>query len=169
MADPNFDRTVVLVVADGADGSLGLVLNRPTPTAVADAFPGWEDVASDPAVVFGGGPVDSSAVICLAQQLVGGRMGEGWSPVAGRVGTLDLTGGPVGAAAADGLRIFAGYAGWGPAQLESEVEAGGWFVVGAEASDVVGGDPGSLWRRVLRRQRSPLALVAAFPSDPADN
>ncbi|HWG74077.1 MAG TPA: YqgE/AlgH family protein [Acidimicrobiales bacterium] len=169
LPDPNFDRTVVLVVAHGEEGALGLVLNRPSDAPVSDSLPGWEDVASAPAVVFVGGPVDTTTVICLAnnqQQPVA----EGWVPVAGDVGTFDVSLGPDSAAAGvEGLRVFAGYAGWGSGQLEGEIGAGGWFVVDAEPGDAVSGDPGSLWRRVLRRQRSTLALVAAYPADPAMN
>ena len=56
LLDPNFARTVVLVLAHGEQGSVGLVLNRPTMTLVGSPLPEWEELASEPAVVFVGGP-----------------------------------------------------------------------------------------------------------------
>jgi putative transcriptional regulator len=185
MGDPNFDRSVVLILAHGEDGALGVVLNRPSDTSVSEALPGWESVASEPAAVFVGGPVQQNTVIALAQaqsplgEDLSGQddladlLGDGespWAPVAGDFGTLDLEVGPDEAAQrVAGLRLFAGYAGWGPAQLEGEIGAGGWFVVDAEPGDELTSDPASLWRAVLRRQRSGLVLLAAYPDDPAMN
>jgi putative transcriptional regulator len=68
-----------------------------------------------------------------------------------------------------GLRIFAGYAGWSPGQLEGEVDSGSWFVVEAEGRDAFTDAPAALWQRVLRRQRDHLAFVATFPEDPEMN
>jgi putative transcriptional regulator len=86
------------------------------------------------------------------------------------LGTLDLERDPDDLAiTVDAIRVFAGYAGWGPGQLEGEIEAGGWFVVPAEPADALSGDPDQLWKRVLRRQGGRLALVAAYPNDPSLN
>jgi putative transcriptional regulator len=68
-----------------------------------------------------------------------------------------------------GLRIFAGYAGWGEAQLEEEIAEGSWFVVPSTAPDLFGADPLGLWRRVLRRQPGELAWVSTQPADPTMN
>lgn len=170
LPDPNFDRTVVLVLAHGDDGALGVVLNRPTDTGVAEALPGWEAAASPPAVVFSGGPVDPTTVVCLALRPPG-EEGEGsdWSPLEAAVGTLDMELGPPAVGGVHGVRMFAGYAGWGPGQLENEIEQGGWFVLDAAADDAVCADPDRLWRRVLRRQGTAMALVAAYPADPSMN
>ncbi len=174
LADPNFDRSIVLVLAHGDEGALGVILNRPSDTAVAEALPGWEEVASAPATVFVGGPVQQTTVIALAQSTgpvaTSTDPDTGWASVAGDVGTIDLDLGPDEAAQrVAGLRVFAGYAGWGPEQLESEIAAGGWFVVDGEPGDGLTSDPASLWKQVLRRQRSDLALVAAYPDDPDMN
>ena len=67
------------------------------------------------------------------------------------------------------IRVFAGYAGWAPEQLDAEIAAGGWYVVDALPGDVLAADPGHLWRDVLRRQGLPLALAANFPADPSLN
>jgi len=73
------------------------------------------------------------------------------------------------AAAVDEVRLFAGYAGWTRGQLEEEIEAGAWFVVDAMEGDVLNDDPDSLWQDVLRRQRGPVAMFAAYPEDPTQN
>lgn len=181
LTDPNFERAVVLLLAHGSDGAVGVVLNRPGDLEVEEALAEWRHLAAAPAVVFVGGPVEPGGVICLARRRGGGGPfdglnGEdaggpqGWSDVIGPVGVFHIEGDPAEAeAAVDALRFFAGYAGWAPGQLEGEIEAGGWFVVDAEPNDALSTRPGQLWRDVLRRQRSPLALVASYPADPEMN
>ncbi|MGY1436017.1 YqgE/AlgH family protein [Streptomyces reniochalinae] len=94
----------------------------------------------------------------------------GWRRVHGAIGLVDLEAPPELLAAELGsLRIFAGYAGWGPGQLEKELSEGAWYVVESEPGDVSSPDPERLWRAVLRRQRSELALVATYPDDPSLN
>ena len=67
------------------------------------------------------------------------------------------------------LRVYAGYAGWSPGQLESEIDEGAWYVVAAEPGDVFAPDPDALWRIVLRRQEGDLAFLATYPDDPSQN
>jgi putative transcriptional regulator len=172
LGDPNFERTVVLVLEHSDDGALGVVLNRPSQLDVAEPLPEWAPAAAHPPVVFIGGPVAPSAAVCLARL---GRHGgaEGWQPVlglAGPVGTLDLDSDPD--AAIPGLeeiRVFAGYAGWGPGQLEREIADAGWFVVDADPADALSPVPERLWVTVLRRQKGTLALFAGYPADPTMN
>jgi len=167
--DPNFDRTVVLVIEHGADGALGLVLNRPSDTEIGEPLPQWGRQAAEPTVVFVGGPVSRTSAIGLGRSPEAGRA-AGWQPLFGPLGTLDLgldpdqVGVPI-----EHIRVFAGYAGWGPGQLEAEIDASGWFVVAAEAEDVLSADPRMLWRRVLRRQPRALAALANFPVDLSNN
>ncbi|HLY82845.1 MAG TPA: YqgE/AlgH family protein [Acidimicrobiales bacterium] len=170
LPDPNFDRTVVLLVAHQDDsGALGLVLNRPSQLDVGSPLPRWEPLSAEPRVVFVGGPVAPSAAICLARVVPGGAA-TGWTPVLGELGTLDLEQDPddLGDWVAQ-IRVFAGYAGWQPGQLEGEIEAGAWFVVDAEPSDAMADDPEQLWKQVLRRQGAALAMVATFPPDLSSN
>jgi putative transcriptional regulator len=156
--DPNFHDTVVLVLEHNEEGALGVVLNRPSQAAVAEVLPDWEPVAAAPSVVFVGGPVQPNAVIGLVRAR---------SP---DVTTVDLGSTPEKVTGdVKAVRVFAGYAGWGPGQLEAEIEAGGWFVVEAEPDDATSPRPDDLWRMVLRRQRGRLALFAAFPPDPTMN
>ncbi|MGX1854896.1 YqgE/AlgH family protein [Streptomyces sp. NBC_01456] len=209
LADPNFDRAVVLLLDHDEEGSLGVVLNRPTPVGVADILAPWAALAGEPGVVFQGGPVSLDSALGVAV-VPGGLSGEGgihsvdgatpaggdgaepagapaapaadradvpsgdeplgWRRVHGAIGLVDLEAPPELLAAVLGsLRIFAGYAGWGPGQLEDELVEGAWYVVESEPGDVSSPDPEQLWRAVLRRQRNELAMVATYPDDPSLN
>jgi len=169
LPDPNFDRTVVLVVAHSDDGAVGVVLNRPSDTLVAAPLPDWEPWAAHPAVVFVGGPVSPEAAICLARAAPGvpdDPGGGGWARVNAEIGTVDLERAPAELRPAPrDIRVFTGYAGWSAGQLEGELRIGAWWVLDAVADDVFGDEPHGLWRRVLRRQPPPLAFVASFPDD----
>ncbi|RVU24491.1 YqgE/AlgH family protein [Streptomyces antnestii] len=182
LTDPNFDRAVVLLLDHDEEGSLGVVLNRPTPVGVGDILEGWGELAGAPGVVFQGGPVslDSALGVAVipgdegtsqgARLRSGGADPIGFRRVHGAIGLVDLEAPPELLAAALGsLRIFAGYAGWGPGQLESELTDGAWYVVESEPGDVSSTEPEGLWRAVLRRQRSELAMVATYPDDPSLN
>jgi len=169
MLDPNFDRTVVLVLEHGVEGAVGVVLNRPSQTELGDPLPAWSDVAAPPAVVFTGGPVVPDGALAL------GRAGEGaepddWTPLFGRLGLVqlgDVAAGP--SAGVEQLRVFAGHAGWTSGQLEAEVGAGGWIVVDFDPDDAFAADPVGLWRGVLARQPGRLAWFANCPPDPRVN
>ncbi|GGQ14463.1 UPF0301 protein [Streptomyces virginiae] len=169
LADPNFDRAVVLLLDHDEQGSLGVVLNRPTPVGVGDVLLPWAPLAGAPGVVFQGGPVALDSALGLA--VIPGEEGPlGWRRVHGAIGLVDLEAPPeLLASALGGLRIFAGYSGWGPGQLEEELGEGAWYVVESEPGDVSSPDPERLWRSVLRRQRSELAMVATYPDDPSLN
>jgi putative transcriptional regulator len=170
LRDPNFERTVVLLVAHEDGGALGVVLNRATEVPVAEVLEGWGSLASDPAVVFEGGPVQPEAAICLARTRVGVSRVLGFNRVSGAVGTVDLSGEPEKLRESlVSVRVFAGYAGWAPGQLEGEITAGSWFVFDALPGDAFVNRPDDLWPMVLRRQGGLLAAVAIFPADPAAN
>ncbi|MGH9054692.1 MAG: YqgE/AlgH family protein [Acidimicrobiales bacterium] len=173
LPDPNFDRTVVLLLAYGDEGALGVVLNRPSEMSLSTPLPRWQSLAAEPAVVFVGGPVQHQAVICLAQALAHPAAGDppsGWTAVTPDVGTLDLDLDPDGLGMVlSQVRIFAGYAGWGAGQLEAEIGAGAWWVLDAEPEDAFSEVPGQLWKTVLRRQGGGLALMAAYPANPMFN
>jgi putative transcriptional regulator len=170
LKDPNFERTVVLLVAHEAGGSIGVVLNRATEVAVDEVLEGWGTLADDPGVVFEGGPAQPEAAICIARaKPAAGRL-EGFNRVSGAVGTLDLSQDPSGLAGKIlGVRVFAGYAGWGEGQLEGEIETGSWFVLDALPGDAFVARPDDLWPMVLKRQGGIMAAVAIFPADPSMN
>ncbi len=175
LSDPNFDRAVVLLLDHDDEGTLGVVLNRPTEVGVGDVLEPWAGLAGAPQVVFQGGPVSLDSALGLAvvpgESRGDGQSGPlGWRRVHGAIGLVDLEAPPELLAAELGsLRIFAGYAGWRPGQLEEEVGEGAWYVVESEPGDVSSPDPERLWRSVLRRQRSELAMVATYPDDPSLN
>ena len=167
LLDPNFRQTVVLVLEHNEDEALGLVLNRPGGVEVAEPLPEWADLSGTPPVVFVGGPVQPEAALGL------GRIREGIEGVeprlvVGRVGIVDLSRGES-RDDVEMIRLFAGYAGWMPGQLEAELLERAWFVVDAEPGDVFDVQPESLWRRVLARQRGPLSRLANYPTDPRRN
>lgn len=173
IGDPNFERTVVLLLEHGADGALGLVLNRPSEIDLVDPLPEWTRLAAHPPVVFVGGPVEPERAIALARRdpsRTPDLTTDVYAPVLGELGTLDLTCDPdlVGGGI-DALRVFSGYAGWGPGQLDGELAAGAWWIVDAEPGDAVAIEPAGLWRAVLARQRGPLHRFANYPDDPSTN
>jgi putative transcriptional regulator len=169
LGDPNFERSVILLLEHTDEGAVGVVLNRPSTAHFIDPLPDWYGFAAYPPVVFVGGPVDQGSAIGLARARHP-ETTEGWCRVVGSVGTVDLTRDPdeVGVGIEE-VRVFSGYAGWGAQQLEGEIEAGAWFVVDAEPDDALSANPDGLWRSVLRRQTDKLALFANFPPDPVLN
>lgn len=175
LRDPNFARTVVVLLQAGSDdGALGLVLNRPSGTELADVLPGWGGLAAAPALVFQGGPVQTSAAIGLARPRPDLAAPPWWAPLpvspGPALGTVDLGALPddVGPSV-ERVRVFAGYTGWGSGQLQEEIEQGAWWVLDALPADVFPDQPELLWRQVLRRQGAPLAFATTFPDDPALN
>lgn len=172
LLDPNFRRTVVYVIEHRDEGTLGVVLNRPSDVAVQDVLPAWAPHTSRPRSVFVGGPVDARTALCLAAFRPGhdpAKIG-GVVAVNGPVGLIDLDSDPSELAPRlRGLRVFAGYSGWNSGQLDGEISRGDWILVPALPDDVLNNGDGDLWGRVLRRQGMPLALLSTFPTDVAAN
>jgi putative transcriptional regulator len=167
LPDPNFARTVVLICQHGEEGALGLVLNRRGDLIVADVAPELTDLLGADAVIDSGGPVQPDALLVLGEfedasyaglAVVGsvGLVGDG-SEIADLV---DVT---------RRARAFAGYAGWGPGQLDAELERDDWFIAPAGIDDIFDPDPDELWRRVLARKGGHFAVVARMPIDPSVN
>jgi putative transcriptional regulator len=170
LVDANFFRAVVLLVEHNDEGAAGVVLNRPSDVALNDGpLEEWQDMAADPPLVFFGGPVQPGAAVCLARAQPHEEP-EGFQPVIGGLGVVDIGREDVEIRPhLDRIRVFAGYAGWGAGQLESEIEEGAWYVLDADPEDALCSQPGGLWRSVLKRQGGRLALVANFPADPTMN
>jgi putative transcriptional regulator len=175
LGDPNFRRTVILVVEDDtAEGTLGVVLNRPSEVPLGQVLEAWTELVTGPPVVFRGGPVSPNSALALAltrgeDEPLGWRSLEG-SPLMARVGLVDLEAPPE--LLADGIssfRVFAGYAGWGAGQLQAEIDEGAWYVLAGEPADAFITEPERLWPTVLRRQGGDLALIATYPDDPVLN
>ena len=167
LLEPTFRRSVIYIVEHNDGGTLGVVLNRASETAVYNVLPQWAKLASKPKTMFIGGPVKRDAALCLATVRVGVDPNQvpGLRHVQGRIAMVDLDAEPESIApAVEGLRIYAGYSGWTIGQLDGEIERDDWIVLSAMPSDVLVEPRVDLWARVLRRQ--PLAAVQA--GDPPD-
>ena len=169
LEDPNFHRTVVLLLAFGGDeGALGVVVNRANGVPVRELLAGWDELLAPPDSVFVGGPVNRDHVICLARMRPAAAEAgfDGCSPVVGvdRLATLDLNRSPLDMLeGVEAVRLFSGYAGWSPGQLEDEVEAGGWLILPGRLDDAFTPEPDTLWRDVLMRSGGRIAMYANAP------
>ncbi len=151
--DPNFARTVVLILRHSEDGATGVILNRRSEEMAADHLPEWLDELEPEAMVFVGGPVEPEMAIGFT------RPEELNNPESGLVNLTDTVSG-VGP-----VRVFAGYSGWGPGQLEEELTTDVWFVVPPKESDLFSRDPEALWSEVLNRQGGRLRMLSTYPTD----
>ncbi|WP_072805180.1 YqgE/AlgH family protein [Rhodococcoides yunnanense] len=168
LVEPTFRRTVVYVIEHNDAGSLGVVINRPSETAVTNVLPQWSELAARPKALYVGGPVKRDSALCLATVRTGVQVDgvPGLRRVDGRVVMVDLDSDPSEIAPlVEGVRIFAGYSGWTLGQLDGELERDDWMVVSALASDVIGPPKVDMWAHVLRRQPMPLAMLASHPID----
>ena len=166
LLDPNFRRTVVLIGHHDAGGAVGVVLNRPSEVEVADAAPPLARLVEPGERLFIGGPVESAAAVVLADLEHPERAGV---VAFGSIGFLPEETGPDELGEIRRARVFAGYAGWGPGQLEGELGEGSWIVEPASAADVFTADPDGLWGTVLRRKGPRFSLLASMPLDPSMN
>ena len=172
LLEPTFRRSVIYVVEHNDGGTLGVVLNRPSETAVYNVLPQWAKLAARPKTMFIGGPVKRDAALCLGSLRAGiePQGVSGLRHVSGRMVMVDLDADPVALAPAlEGVRIFAGYSGWTIGQLEGEIERDDWMVLSALPSDVLFEKRMDLWARILRRQPLPLSMLATHPIDVSRN
>ena len=168
LVEPTFRRTVIYIIEHNDAGSLGVVINRPSETAVHNVLPNWSELAAKPQALYVGGPVKRDSALCLATVRTGVSIAgvPGLRRVDGRVVMVDLDSDPADIAPlVEGVRIFAGYSGWTFGQLEGELDREDWMVLSALPSDVIGPARIDLWAHVLRRQPMPLALLASHPID----
>jgi len=170
LLDPNFVDTVVLLLDADEEGAMGVVINRPSPVPVISVLAGWGDIVAEPEVLFRGGPVSPEGALAVALLRDHIPVPPGLRPVTERLAIVDLEGEADDIdSAVDGVRIFAGYAGWGAGQLEGEIEGGDWYVVPSLPPDPFLSDPTDLWREVMRRQPGELAWHVNRPADPELN
>jgi len=166
LVDPNFRRTVVLVGEHGDEGALGVVLNRTSGATVDEALPELTMLIDGTEPLHVGGPVQPSAIVVLAEFAEPERAE---SLVLEQVGFLPSEIDPDALGELRRARVFAGYAGWGPGQLDGELEEGSWIVEQAAPDDVFTKDPEELWSDVLRRKGGPFGVLALMPPDPSMN
>jgi putative transcriptional regulator len=167
MSDPNFARTVVAIANHDEEGALGIVLNRPSDTEVVEAVPELDGVIDDDDVVYVGGPVQPASIVVLAEFE---DPAEAAYLVVDAVGLVsDRTGLERLGTATARRRVYAGYTGWGPGQLEAELEREDWITEPALVEDVFAEDPSELWGSVLQRKGGQFRLLARMPVDPSVN
>ena len=155
-----FHRTVILVVEHSEQGAFGLVLNRPSETAVGEAAPELGELIGGEHVLHVGGPVQPNAVTAIGEHQ---DPAEATKLIVGAVGMVDLDEPP----SLSRVRVFAGYAGWGPEQLDGELEEEAWILEDAHPDDPF--SEGDLWASVLARKGGEYALLARMPPDPSVN
>jgi putative transcriptional regulator len=156
-----FARSVVLVIEHTDEGAMGVVLNRPTEAPVTDVVERLADLAEPGDVVHVGGPVAPDSVIAL------GEFEDRDEAARLLVGDLGLVDPDAPDPGLRGLRVYAGYAGWGPGQLDGELEAEAWIVEPARPADPFAG--GDLWASTLQRKGGAYALLSTMPADPSLN
>jgi putative transcriptional regulator len=166
LVDPNFWRTVVLVTEHNEEGAAGLVLNRPSPSAVSELVPQLEEIVDDGEQVWFGGPVQPNAVLVLGEFL---DPDDAAVPLFGSLGFPALDEPADVATITTRRRVFAGYAGWGAGQLEQELERDDWILEPASNDDAFTDTPDDLWADVLRRKGGIYELVSRMPEDPSVN
>jgi len=169
IGDGNFEQSVIFMLHHDAGGALGVIINKPSRLDLGELLPRWTDLASEPALIFDGGPVEKNGFIGVGHSI--GDQPDTSVDVPGTdLVTIDLESDPALAAASiDRLRIFRGYAGWGARQLDTELKAGAWFTVESEPSDMWTTEPSGLYEDVLRRQSGQLRWFANAPLDPSQN
>jgi putative transcriptional regulator len=156
--DPNFRRTVVLVLEHGSQGTLGIILNRPTDMLLSEALPDVHALKGTNHRLFAGGPVEPSAMLLLSrlnEPQPGMRVVFDSVYVGGTPEVLERL--MANAASADRFRAFAGYAGWAPGQLGFEMGQGAWVVLSPQ-SNLFEQDPATLWQDSLTRLEAPRVI-----------
>ena len=174
LRDPNFYKTVVLIVEHGPEGAMGLVINRPSSVTVAHALSEHFQLPETDDVVFVGGPVEPSALFVLHNAP---ELDEAERPVVSGlyVGSSAGVFEKVIRSAADGddtgvqFRIFSGCAGWAPGQLEGELARGDWHVVPAAAESLFASCPYAMWDEQLHRFYERNRLLPHLVKDPEWN
>ncbi|MFN2589051.1 MAG: YqgE/AlgH family protein [Actinomycetota bacterium] len=163
---PVFRQTVVLLAEHDESSALGLVLNRPADLLAAEAA---EELAglplADPRIYFGG-PVQRGAV-ALVGEFDHGDFGG--NLIFGNVGMLGAGANGIESRGTTRVKVFSGYAGWGPGQLEDELEEGAWVIEDARPGDVFTRNPEHLWRDVLRRKGGEFVMLSTMSPDPTAN
>lgn len=152
LGDPNFVRTVILLVHYDEDGAMGLVVNRPTSIPLGRVFESIEGAVDHTIAVYMGGPVaptSAQALVRSTSPLPDGRAVVGEVHILGSA--LALTRRVSGPIDEHRFRVYLGYSGWGPGQLEGEVQKGSWHIFEGDATIVFDRDPDTLWMRQIRR------------------
>ena len=158
-----FRQTVILMAEHDEDGALGFVINRAT-QMIVDRDESADQVFVVDETVYSGGPVQQSLLTVIAEFMAPEHASR---LIFDAVGFLDLDASS--ASAVKRARVFAGYSGWGPGQLENEIAEGSWVITDATADLVFDVAPDDVWKEALRRMGGEYALMATMPYDPGMN
>lgn len=164
--DPNFRRAVVLLGHHDEHGAVGVVLNRRSELDVARAAPALAGLVPPEDRLYVGGPVEPQAAVVVAEFDEPERAGV---LAFGSIGFLPHETDPEQVGSLRRARVFAGYAGWGPGQLERELEEQAWLHETATPQDVFTDDPDNLWSQVVVRLGPAYRVLATMPDDPSAN
>lgn len=170
LRDPNFRQTVVLLCEYGAEGALGVIVNRPTAISLTEALPQIPILEGQRHILFSGGPVQPNQVMVLYRVseepvethhvfdgvYLGGSLG--------RLEQLMLT-----PKTNESFRAFMGYSGWAAGQLENEMKTGSWLTLPGDPSIVFEKDPANIWPDIFRSLGGQFAMYAEMPADPSLN
>ncbi|MBL6765185.1 MAG: YqgE/AlgH family protein [Verrucomicrobiae bacterium] len=163
-----FNRAVLLICQHDAEGAFGLVLNRPSPSTLGEAIVADLPESLSEESLFIGGPVQSTALSFLRSDafLPDANVMPGLSLEHSLEDLLELG---VSYSGTMRMRVFAGYSGWAPGQLEDEMERGAWLAHPAELDQVFTDDPESLWQEILKGKGWKYRLLADAPDDLSSN
>jgi putative transcriptional regulator len=164
--DTNFRRSVVLIGEHNAEGALGVILNRPAGTTIGEAVPVLSPLVGEDEPLYVGGPVQPDSVVIIADFDDPARAGL---LAFGSIGFLVGDVSPEDAVGLRRARVFAGYAGWAPGQLDAELAEQAWIPEPARAEDVFIDDPDRLWEAVVDRKGDPFKFLRSMPFDPSLN
>jgi putative transcriptional regulator len=155
ITDSRFAESVILLVEHGREGSMGLVVNRPTDMPIGEAVVNVEEAKASALRVYWGGPVQPEAILALVRSPMASAGVKTVLEDVHLTGDLaDVRAALSGPDSAGRLRVYTGYAGWAAGQLAIEVRAGVWVMDRGSADSVFAADPSTLWERVhllLRR------------------
>jgi len=163
ISGPPFERSVILMLEHDDSGAIGIVLNRDSGLLVTDVLPDMTDLVPQDSHVFIGGPVSTETALCLAMSPSGEFIRP--SPF-DTIGLIDLSQPPPDVSRA---RVFAGYAGWDPGQLEAELEERAWWIALADVQAAFSATTDDLWRSTVRRAPGRVPLFCTYTATPARN
>jgi putative transcriptional regulator len=156
LEDPNFRQAVVLVVEHGPEGTVGLILNRPTKVLLSHALPNIPVLKGTSYRLFAGGPVEASRFLLLfrAKELPADARPVFDGVYLGRTPRA-LENIITQAKPTETFRAFAGFAAWAPRQLELEMHLGAWGVLPPDSVGIFDKDPDVLWSDCISRLQAP--------------
>jgi putative transcriptional regulator len=161
LSDPNFFRSVVLMLQHASEGAMGLVVNRPSAVSIDGILSREGPIPCGHAPVYTGGPVEPTSLFILHNDVRLSGTDHEITPglyLAGSESSFEhVVRSPPDPQLKNRFRLLSGYAGWGPGQLENELARGDWHTLPADGLVVLDDDPYGIWeictRRVLKATR----------------